>query len=661
MRIAFLIWSYSPSRGGQERYLSRLIAALSSDGHEVHVYAARFEEPSQPGVHLHRVRTPSRSSFLKTLFFLRRASRMLAGESYDVISGMTRFYPLDVYRLGSGLHTVWMKKKTHNPLVRLASFMRPFNWLALYIERKIFDPRNCSHIIANSVLCRNQLLSNYRYPENRVTVVYNGIDHDRFHPRLREEHRNATLARLELPLHQPTAVFVSTNLRRKGLEVVIHALSLLTERKISLVVVGGGEMGRYRRLARRLGVDDRIRFVGHVRDVRPFYGASDFLVLPTLYDPFANVCLEAMACALPVITTTDNGASEIIDDAEDGFVIPDPRDARELSSRMAALADRRIREAMSSAARVKATLYTIEKNADETLAVYRKAREGRTKLTPARRRSDVQHTFIVNDTYLHLLKANLLDSFEAFMSCGSSLLKDKGRRAIHRIELPPPERTGIYIKRHLRGSTCDAIKAMMKGARPSSPAAVEWRAIAALNAHHVRTMEAIACGESNRFPWRHPSFIATAEVKGNRLEDYVHFLRGKFHEKRCIISELADTVRKMHRAGFNHRDLYLSHIFLEEKEKVNRIVLIDLQRVQRKASAFNRWVVKDIAALNYSSPSSVVTRTDRMRFLLRYLGRKHLGGEGKRLAKRIERKTGRIRRHDRKRGTVARRGSPPSR
>jgi len=377
MKIAFIIWDCSPSRGGQERYLSRLVGALLTRGHEIHVFATRCEAGLSPRIKFHRVAISGWSPSLKTLSFLRKTRKMLAREPFDIVSGMTRFYPLDIYRMGSGVHKVWMRLKADQALVRWISYVRPFNWLALHLERKIFDPARRRHIIANSELCRRQLLSLYRYPAERVTVVYNGVDHDYFHPRLRDEHRVAVLNRLGLPLDRPVAIFVSNNLKRKGLESVIRALARVRDAQPSLLVAGGGRTSRYIALAHRLGLAERIRFLGRVADVRPYYGASDFLVLPTRYDPFANVCLEAMACGLPVITSRDNGASEIIDEGADGFILADPGDARTLAHRIAALSDERARARLSAAARKKSLGFTVERNAEETLAVYRTIQEER--------------------------------------------------------------------------------------------------------------------------------------------------------------------------------------------------------------------------------------------------------------------------------------------
>lgn len=377
MKIAFLIWDYAPSRGGQERYLSRLAGAIARRGHEIHIFATRCEHGADAGMRFHRVPVPAAGPSVRAICYIRQARAMLARERFDIVSGLTRFYPLDVYRMGSGLHKVWLRKKSMNPLARIISYTRPFTWLALYLEGRMFDAHRCSRIIANSRLCRDQLLSLYRYPADRTTVVYNGVDHDFFHPRLRTQHRDEVLRRVGLPGDKPLALFVSNNLRRKGLDTALRAISVIGSGAPSLVVAGAGCTGRFRSLARKLGIAERVRFLGRVPDVRPYYGAADYLILPTRYDPFANVCLEAMACGLPVVTTRDNGAAELIEEGVNGLVIADPDDSEAIARGMGLLADGAARGRMAEAAREKSLAFTVDRNAEETLAVYRHAQEER--------------------------------------------------------------------------------------------------------------------------------------------------------------------------------------------------------------------------------------------------------------------------------------------
>ncbi len=386
MKIAFVIADYAPSRGGQERYLERLIGALSARGHDLHVFAASCEPGAGRGFAFHRVPLPRLAGrSMRAALFIRNTRRMLAGGRYDIVSGLARFYPLDVYRMGGGLHRAWLREKAGTAAGRAASYTRPFNWLALILERRIFDPRRCRRVIANSRLCRGQLLDLYPYPAERVSVIYNGIDHEEFHPRLGAEHRRAVRAGLGIPGGAAVALFASNNPGRKGLETALRAAAAAGGPPRPgapadgpyILVAGRGRTDTFEGLARSLGIARRARFLGHVSDLRPIYGASDYLILPTRYDPFANVCLEAMACGLPAVTTRMNGASEIITDGVDGFVVADPMDVAAFSGAMAALADEERRARMGEAAREKSLAFSVGANAEATLAIYRRAAEER--------------------------------------------------------------------------------------------------------------------------------------------------------------------------------------------------------------------------------------------------------------------------------------------
>ena len=129
-----------------------------------------------------------------------------------------------------------------------------------------------------------------------------------------------------------TLLFVGSGFQRKGLYFVIKALPLvLKQADVRLVVVGQGNQKKADRLAEKLGVLDKISFVGPVKEVAPYYREADVFVLPSIYEPFSNACLEAMAYGLPIVTTEMNGASEDIIPGKNGFVVKDPADISTLS------------------------------------------------------------------------------------------------------------------------------------------------------------------------------------------------------------------------------------------------------------------------------------------------------------------------------------------
>ena len=142
--------------------------------------------------------------------------------------------------------------------------------------------------------------------------------------------------------------------------------------KVKLLVAGRQKAGPYLRLVRKNGYVDNILFLGHVEKIESIFCASDMFILPTFYDPFSNVCLEAMACGLPVITTKLNGASEIIEDGVSGFVVDSPLQIEEMVTAATAVIENNssgLKE-MSEKAVLAARQNPVEKNISETEKVY---------------------------------------------------------------------------------------------------------------------------------------------------------------------------------------------------------------------------------------------------------------------------------------------------
>jgi len=182
--------------------------------------------------------------------------------------------------------------------------------------------------------------------------------------------REAVRQQLGIPAGAPLAVHVGSGFERKGVRFLLEAAARARTRPW-LVVAGRDKHGaRYASLARRLGIADRVRFVGGVSDVRPYLAAADSFVLATLYDPQPNAALEAMAAALPVVTTPQCGAAELLREGESGYV----RDALDVAG-LAEAIDRLEPPAciaLGEAARAAVLPHTPEAMAEEYLALYRR-------------------------------------------------------------------------------------------------------------------------------------------------------------------------------------------------------------------------------------------------------------------------------------------------
>jgi UDP-glucose:(heptosyl)LPS alpha-1,3-glucosyltransferase len=176
-----------------------------------------------------------------------------------------------------------------------------------------------------SAVVENELRACYPdLPADATARLFNGVDLSRFAP----EGPAADRAALDLSPDDVLALFVSNNFKLKGLAEAIEALAQAADPRLKLAVVGVAEQRPYRNLAERLDVADRVRWLGGRRDLPELYRAADALVLPTYRDSCSLVVLEALACGLPVISTRQNGATEVMTDGEHGWILDEPGDPR---------------------------------------------------------------------------------------------------------------------------------------------------------------------------------------------------------------------------------------------------------------------------------------------------------------------------------------------
>jgi UDP-glucose:(heptosyl)LPS alpha-1,3-glucosyltransferase len=366
MKVAIAVKEHVESKGGLERYAVTLARGLRDRGVEVHVFANRWE--GDDGMVFHYVPCVRWSSLLRVLTFPMNLRKHLATGSFDIVYSLTPFYPLDVYRIGEGLHVDALRLRYPGPFRRALRYLNPKHLAILYIEKKMFEEGNYRRIIANSNMLKERVIELYGVPPGRVQVVYNGYDARRFNPGAKK-FRAEVRAMHGIGENERVVLFVSNDFKRKGLDYLMDALGALKRRDfaVRLLVVGSAKpavIKKYRGLAERAGIGHWTTFAGAVRDVEKYYGAGDVFVLPTLYDPFSNACLEAMACGLPVVTTRRNGASEIITEGGDGYVIEDGSNARVLADRIFSAFSL---DGAGARAVLKAGNYTAAKNVSATL------------------------------------------------------------------------------------------------------------------------------------------------------------------------------------------------------------------------------------------------------------------------------------------------------
>jgi UDP-glucose:(heptosyl)LPS alpha-1,3-glucosyltransferase len=370
VRIALIRQRYAAG-GGAERYVAQLLDRLSAAGHEVHLFAHRWTDVP-PGVRVHRVPVVSAPAFLRVLSFAWAAHRMTRRGAFDLVHSFDRTLCPDLYRAGDGCHRAWLERRRAvegNPL-RLLDGVNPMHRSLLFLERRLFQG-GCRCVIANSRMVQEEIQRYYGTPGARIRVLYTGVDLSRFRQARSPGGRAETRRALGIATEAPVVLFTGSGFERKGLRFLLEAVGRLRPiSELRLWVLGKGNVGRARLQAERLGIADRVHFAGVVTDPERWMAAADLFVLPTIYDPFSNACLEAMACGVPVITTRANGAAEIMEEWRTGAIIADPRDVAGLADRMAELLDPVRREERSAAARACAEGFPAEEHLKQMLATY---------------------------------------------------------------------------------------------------------------------------------------------------------------------------------------------------------------------------------------------------------------------------------------------------
>lgn len=374
MKIALLIKDYSLKKGGMERYVVNLSKELKKMGHEVHVLANYRDRTGDPEICFHRIPVIRLGFLIKNLSFAKNCQRVLKKDKYDIINGFSRTYPLDVYRIGHKIRRHLLQVQYSNKFVRILKYFSIRHLTILYLERQIFKKENYKKIIANSDLGKKHAGIYHNLPQDKVEVIYNGVDLNKFNLKTRKLYRNELRSEYRFGEDETVLLFVGRNFKLKGVKTVIKSIAILglENKNVKVLIAGKGNPSVYQRLAKKHGIEKKIIFAGEHSHMEKFYAAGDIFVFPTLYDPFANVCLEAMACGLPVITTMMNGAAEIIEDGKNGYVMNDYQSSYELADKISDMISSGSIKEMGKYAFKTAKGFTIANNAKRVETLYKK-------------------------------------------------------------------------------------------------------------------------------------------------------------------------------------------------------------------------------------------------------------------------------------------------
>ena len=353
VRIALVRQRYNPY-GGAERFIERALQALERTGAEVTLIAREWGNAGARRVL--KVDPPYLGNLWRDAGFARAARAAWRRERFDLVQSHERIPGCDVYRAGDGVHRQWLEYRLAGAarLERLKVRANPYHRYVCEVEQRMFEHPGLRAVVCNSCMVRDDVLRHFRIAAEKLHVIHNGVDLEHFHP----EHRKALRAEARLALgcgsDDALFLFVGSGFERKGLGCAIDALALAGDARMRLAVAGRDRAAqRFAERARAAGLAGRVRLLGGVADVRPLYAAADCFILPSVYDPFPNAALEALAMGVPAVVSRRCGTAELMREGENGWIC-EPNDAAGLAALLrpaaaAARAERMLAAARSSA------------------------------------------------------------------------------------------------------------------------------------------------------------------------------------------------------------------------------------------------------------------------------------------------------------------------
>jgi UDP-glucose:(heptosyl)LPS alpha-1,3-glucosyltransferase len=352
MKIAIVLASADPARGGLERYATDWARWAAGRGHDVHLVALGGAEPPA-GVQLHRIGEREEDVIARA----GRLSAAAAALSPDIVHdfsvglGGDVLHPVAGSRAAAGAGELASLDPARRLKWRFSPTRRRGRALWHDLERRQFGYPRGIFVACSDRVARDLELAGA--DPSRIRIIYNAVDPRRFAPTPPAQ-KSVRRQALGIPCDGVLFLQVAQNFRPKGVASSIRAIALLSRQGIGcrLAVAGRGpDRERYRQIAGRLGIADRCHFLGAPAETAPVYGAADALVHPAFYDSCSLVSLEAWASGLPVALSCRDGASGLMTEGVQGWLIRNPADASEISFRLKELVDPGRREAMGAQGR----------------------------------------------------------------------------------------------------------------------------------------------------------------------------------------------------------------------------------------------------------------------------------------------------------------------
>ena len=305
--------------GGLEKYTWRIAHAFAKRNCPITILTSDPIEQAHdhPLIHFRALNCRYKLSVLRLQEFDKKVRHYLADNPSNIVFGMDRTRSQTHLRLGSGIHRAFLQTRhyTDSFFKQIVTPLNPLHRLILSIEKQSLENPKLRCLFTNSHMVKQEVLSYYKVDPSKIHVIHNGVEWYELQKEFDTwvERKPTIASNIHLDPTTYHFLFIGNGYQRKGLDVLLQALALLGKEDFHLSVLGKEKkLSTYIDKTKKLGLAKKVSFYGQRSDVRKFYQLCDCLVIPSFYDPFANVTVEALAMGLFVISSKSNGGHEVL-------------------------------------------------------------------------------------------------------------------------------------------------------------------------------------------------------------------------------------------------------------------------------------------------------------------------------------------------------------
>lgn len=625
MNFAFCLYKHFPYSGLSLDML-RIAHECIQRGHHATVYTGSWEGDIPAGLNVEIVKHFGFTNHTRAGAFHKKLHLALQEKQFDVVVGFNKIPNMDIYYCGDYCY-VGRSYLRHSFFYR---FTPRFLYFSRF-ERGVFDTGSKTSILSLSDREKSIYQQHYLTQDSRFLHLPPTLEKARWANLDNLPSRQEIRTSLGVSEDENLVLLIGSGFQTKGLDRAILAMSALpTEllEKTKLFVVGQDKIEPFERIAKRHDVDNNVVFLGGRKDVPALMKAGDMLLHPAYAETTGGVLLEAIVSGLPVLATPVCGYAPHINHANAGHVLRKRFSQDELNNKLheMLLSDQQAQwQANGLEYGQNPALYVMPQRAVDFIEKSHAQQE--LALTSDTLRDQDESLYICNELR-HSLQGR--DTFYDVMNIDGEVYREAlGRRTL-RFTRGDKD---YFLKAHTGVGWGEIIKNISYLRAPVVGALNEWHGVHRLNDLEIDTMTVAAYGIRGNNPATKHSFIVTEALPTETsLEDFCHDWKHnpprslkQIRLKRWILNKVVETARVIHENGANHRDFYLCHFLLDAHfdsqdtvSEESKLYLIDLHRLQMRRKTPERWAVKDIAGLYYSSKDIGLTKRDLLRFMTLY-------------------------------------------